>query len=196
GTDVESVTRAVGSAGRSRGREPAADPVAPIPRSQGGVRRDPALVVEREALKCALQEPGAVAAWYESVEEAAFTHPSARQVHRAIEAAGLPSAEVSGLAWIDKVLDAAEDDEARRLIRELAVEPVPVELGQDARYAVGVISRLLEHDASRRIDDLRGRLQRTDPVQSPADHERLFADLLALEDYKRSLRQDTLGVMP
>ncbi|MDO8308236.1 MAG: DNA primase [Actinomycetota bacterium] len=197
GTDVESVTRAVGAAGRTSGREQAAAPVArPMPRSQGGPRRDPALVVEREALKCALQEPGAVATWYESVEETAYTHPSARQVHRAIEAAGLPSAEVSGLAWIDKVLEAAEDDEARRLIRELAVEPVPVELGQDARYAAGVFSRLLEHDASRRIDDLRGRLQRTDPVQNPADYERLFADLLDLEEYKRSLKQDSLKVMP
>ncbi|MDP1877868.1 MAG: DNA primase [Actinomycetota bacterium] len=197
GTDVESVSRAVGSAGRTSGREQAAPPVArPMPRSQGGPRRDPALVVEREALKCALQEPGAVATWYESVEETAYTHPSARQVHRAIEAAGLPSAEVSGLAWIDNVLEAAEDDEARRLIRELAVEPVPVELGQDARYAAGVFSRLLEHDASRRIDDLRGRLQRTDPVQNPADYERLFADLLDLEEYKRSLKQDSLKVMP
>ena len=81
----------------------------------------------------------------------------------------------------------------RRLVRELAVEPLPAEAGQDARYAIGVISRLLELDASRRIDDLQGRLQRTDPVAQAAEYQQCFADLLALEEYRRSLRQDTLG---
>lgn len=134
-----------------------------------------------------------MADWYESVEETAFTHPSARQVHRAIAGAGFPSAEVSGLSWIDAVLEHADDDSVRRLVRELAVEPLPAEFGQDARYAIGVISRLLELDASRRIADLRGRLQRTDPVTEPADYQQCFADLLALEDYRRSLRQESLG---
>jgi DNA primase len=206
GIDVETVTRAVQGAERSGSasarREaaspqatepPAAPAVAPMPRAQGGGRRDPALVVEREALKCALQEPGVVAAWYESVEETAFTHPAARQVHQAIAGAGSPQEGFTGLLWIDAVLDAAADDGVRRLVRELAVEPLPAEAGQDARYAIGVISRLLELDASRRIDDIKGRLQRTDPVAQAADYHQCFADLLALEDYRRSLRQESLG---
>jgi DNA primase len=150
-------------------------------------------VVEREALKCALQEPGVVAAWYGAVEDTAFTHPAAQQVHRAIVGAGYPSADLDGLAWIDAVLAAAEDDEVRRLVRELAVEPLPAEAGQDAAYAVGMISRLLELDASRRIDDLKGRLQRIDPATDPEEHQQAFADLLALEDVRRSLRQESLG---
>ena len=80
-----------------------------------------------------------------------------------------------------------------RLVRELAVEPLPAEAGQDARYAIGVISRLLELDASRRIDELKGRLQRIDPVAQAAEYQQCFADLLALEDYRRSLGQDALG---
>jgi DNA primase len=200
GIDVETVARAVATGAKGEQRAPVrreqAPPTpepAPMPRAQAGQQRDPALVVEREALKCALQEPATVADWYESVEETAFTHPSARQVHRAIAGAGFPSGEVSGLSWIDAVLEHADDDSVRRLVRELAVEPLPAEFGQDARYAIGVISRLLELDASRRIADLRGRLQRTDPVTDPAEYQQCFADLLALEDYRRSLRQESLG---
>ena len=206
GIDVETVVKAVKAAERtvtSSRREPAAVTSQPapeprpssaaMPRAQTGQRRDPALVVEREALKCALQEPAVMADWYESVEDTAYTHPTARQVHLAIAGAGFPSADVSGLAWIDAVLASAEDDQVRRLIRELAVEPLPAEFGQDARYAIGVISRLLELDASRRIDDLKGRLQRTDPTTQVAEYQKCFADLLALEEYRRSLRQESLG---
>ncbi len=87
----------------------------------------------------------------------------------------------------------ATDDEVRRLVRELAVEPLPAEAGQDERYAIGVIARLLELDASRRVEDLRGRLQRIDPVGAADEYAKCFTDLLALEDYRRSLRQETLG---
>ena len=147
--------------------------------------------MEREALKCALQQPAAVADWYQAVEAPAFTHPKAQAVHEAIEAAGLPSADRTGMAWIDAVLDACADDEVRRLVRELAVEPLPADAGQDARYAVGVVARLQERDASRRIDDLKGRLQRAEPGSDQAAE--LFGDLLAMEDVRRSLRRVAEG---
>jgi DNA primase len=201
GMDVETVRTAVG-------RRPAAGPTAaeparglPAPSQQQGqrpaaqapgTRRDPGLIIEREALKCALQQPAAVSEWYASVEESAFTHPSALRVHAAIVAAGLPSPDHAGLTWIDLVLEHCEDDEVRRLVRELAVDPLPAEFGKDVRYANGVIARLLELDASRRVDEVKGRLQRADPVEQAEDHARLFTELLALEDYRRSLRQDSV----
>ncbi len=210
GLDVSTVTQAVQDAARSpkttthrreqpkpvessRDEDERAQEPAPLPRTQSGQRRDPAVIVERETLKCALQQPGVVASWYESVEDSAFTHPTARQVHDAIARAGYPSSDLDGLAWIDAVLDASEDDAVRRLVRELAVDPLPAEAGQDARYAIGMISRLLELDASRRIDDLKGRLQRIDPALQQAEYQQCFADLLALEEYRRSLKQDALG---
>lgn len=202
GVDVATVTKAVQEAQRS-GRQPAPNrreperteepPPPPMPRAQAGVRRDPVLVVEREALKCALQEPAHIADWYEAVEETAFTHSAARRVHMAIAGAGFPSTDVTGLAWIDAVLDACEDDEVRRLVRELAVEPLPADEGKDDAYAIAVVSRLLELDASRRIQDLRGRLQRIDAGEQPDEYQRTFADLLALEDYRRSLRVESSG---
>jgi DNA primase len=199
GLDVETVRKQVGqrvtpaATPRNQTAEPEPQVTAPAPRPVAGVRKDPGLIIERAALKCALQQPGAVSEWYESVEASAFTHPSALLVHEAIAAAGYPRAEVEGLGWIDMVLEQCRDDEVRRMVRELAVDPVPAESGHDARYATSVIARLLELDASRRVDDLKGRLQRADPIEQAGEHERLFADLLALEDYRRSLRQDGLS---
>lgn len=208
GVDVATVASSVQAAGRATKapaparREQFTEPTpqAPeqqarptMPRTQSGSRRDPALVVERETLKCALQQPDVVAGWYASVEETAFTHPTAREVHYAIVGAGSPREDVSGLLWIDAVLEASADDSVRGLVRELAVEPLPATAGQDARYAIGMISRLLELDAARRIDELRGRLQRTDPVTQAEEYQKCFADLLALEEYRRSLGQGALG---
>jgi len=182
GLDVADVAKAVG------GSNPPPTQVTRGPRPG-----DPALVVEREALKCALQHPQAVADWYASVEEPAFTHPRAIAVHAAIVAAGgLRSGQGadSGLQWIDAVLAACPDDDVRSLVRELAVEPLPAMDGHDTRYATGVIARLLELDAGRRIDDLMGRLQRTD---DPTEQQRLGQDLQALQQYRRSLLEEAVG---
>lgn len=187
GMEPEVVARAVGGTGQpasTTASRAAGQPAGPV-------KRDAATTVEREALKCALQQPQVVAEWYQAVEREAFTHPKAQSVHEAIAAAGLPSPELTGIAWIDAVLQASADDEVRRLVRELAVEPLPADAGQDERYAIGVVARLQELDASRRIDDLRGRLQRADPGSDEA--EALFADLLALEDTRRSLRRVAEG---
>jgi len=194
GIDMDEVRRAVDRAGRTK--PAAARPATastpeslptPPPRPSVNARRDPGLTVEREALKAALQQPAAVAAWYESVEESSFTHPTGLGVHAAIAAAGGPSIEVVGLAWVDAVLEASGDDDVRGLVRELSVEPMPASTGQDARYAVGVIARLLELDATRQITELKGRMQRTDPGSS--EYQSLFAELLDLTEYQRSLAQ-------
>ena len=188
GMDVETVRRAVGGRGQTAAREPEGSTFSSAARPQ---RRDPSHTVEREALKCALQHPGAVEEWYASVEPEAYTHPQARAVHDAIAAAGGPRAALTGLAWIDAVLAVAADDDVRRLVRELTVEPLPSSEQHDDRYATSVLARLLEIDAARRIEELRGRLQRTD-ADSP-DYGQVFADLLALEEYRRALAEDARG---
>lgn len=148
---------------------------------------DPAAAVQREALKCALQEPALVAEWYASVESEAFTTARLAAVHRAIEAAGGPRPDLVGLAWIDAVLAECPDDEVRDDVRALAVAPMPVSDGADARYATSVIARLLELDASRRIAELRGRLQRADTDDE--GQAAVFAELMALEATRRQLRE-------
>jgi DNA primase len=146
--------------------------------------------VEREALKAALQYPGAVSEWYQSLEPTAFTHEKAEQVHLAIVAAGGPTANLVDMAWIDAVLAASPDDEVRSTVRELAVEPMPAEAGTDERYAVGMIARLLEIDSSRRIDELKGQLTR---AEEDGDSPEIMQQLFALESYRRSLREISFG---
>jgi DNA primase len=179
GLDVADVAKAVGGSSS-----------APVGTQRAARPGDPALVIEREALKCALQHPGAVAEWYASVEEPAFTHPRAIAVHAAVVAAGGPRSGNEGLEWIDAVLAACPDDDVRSLVRELAVEPLPAMDGQDSRYATGMIARLLEVDAGRRMEDLMGRLQRTEDA---AEQQRLGQDLQALQQYRRSLLKEAVG---
>ena len=179
GMDPAAVSRAVGG-----GANTAVPPRRPD-------ARDPILAVQREALKCALQEPGLVSAWYASVEPEAYPDPTLRAVHEAIAAAGGPRPELAGLPWVDAVLAACPDDDVRGRVRGLAVEPLPVSQEADARYATSVIARLLEMDAARRIGELRGKLQRLEegaPEQAAA-----FADLMALESYRRDLREQREG---
>ncbi len=185
GLDVADVSKAVGG-----GAAPSLPGRSGTSNSRAPRAGDPALVVEREALKCALQHPGVVAEWYASVETPAFTHPRAVRVHEAIQAAGGPRLDLDGLAWIDAVLDACPDDDVRSLVRELAVEPLPAMDGHDSRYAIGVIARLLEIDAGRRIDDLMGRLQR---AEDPREQEQLGQELQALQQYRRSLLKEAVG---
>ncbi|MDP2013211.1 MAG: DNA primase, partial [Actinomycetota bacterium] len=165
----------------------------PAPTQQIPAADGPAFTIEREALKCALQLPAAVEEWYPALEPSAFTHPRAREVHTAVVLAGLPTARVDGLAWIDAVLEAAPDDEVRRMIRELSVDPLPADAVHSDRYATSLIARLLELDAGRRIVDVRGRLQRTEADEQGDLHQQLFAELLELETYRRSLQAAALG---
>jgi DNA primase len=182
GLDVDTVSRQV-----KRGTAPQAQT------TRAPVRdHDPAAVVEREALKCILQLPERAEMLWPDIAETAFTHPKAQAVFAAITAAGGPQPDLSGLAWMDRILDSAADDGVRTLIRELAVEPVPVDIDQEPRYVTGMVTRLLELDLGRQIEDVRGRLQRSDPVDDAEQYQGLFAELLALEETKRSLSQQAL----
>lgn len=180
GMDAAEVTRALGRSAST-----------PATRSAPLTPNDPALIVERQALKCALQYPGHVHEWYGSVEESAFTHPRAIAVHAAITNAGGPDAERDGLTWIDAVLDACPDDDVRGTVRELAVDPIPADDTTIKRYATGIIARLLERDAARRVEELRGRMQRSD--DDPEQTQELLAEIVALEDYRRTLLRQALG---
>ncbi|MEK9665343.1 MAG: DNA primase, partial [Candidatus Nanopelagicales bacterium] len=84
-------------------------------------------------------------------------------------------------------LEQCRDDDVRSMVRGLAVEPLPVANQVDARYTTSVIARLLEMDAGRRISELRGRLQRLD--EGTPEQVTAFADLMALEAYRRDLRE-------
>ena len=155
--------------------------------------------VEREALKAALQRPAAVGAWFDTLEPGALTFPPYAGVHQAIIAAGgaAAGAALGERGWVDAVLTASLDDVVRGLVTALVVEPLRAEQGEsgevDDRYAIGIVARLLEFDALRRVADVKGRLQRVDASAEPDEYERLTRDLFALEAYRRDLRTRAIG---
>jgi DNA primase len=154
--------------------------------------RDKLAAIEREALKVALQAPQVAGSWVDALETEAFRTPAFAAAHRAIVDAGGAAAGLTDRAWLDAVLAVCPDDAVRAVVHELAVDPLPTDEA-DERYATSVLARLLEVDASRRIADLKARLQRVEPTADPDAYQALFADVLALETYRRNLREQVAG---
>ncbi|MEY3278681.1 MAG: hypothetical protein RLZZ426_1167 [Actinomycetota bacterium] len=153
--------------------------------------------VEREALKAVIQQPEIASAWYAIVEDAAFTFEPYLLAHHAVMSALnlIDPAEVATHVWIEAVMAGALDDTVRTTLSGLLVEPMNVAEGESFdRYVTGVIAKLQELDAVRRINDLKGRLQRLDAEADPEVHAALFAQLLALETHRRALSDHARGL--
>ena len=83
------------------------------------------------------------------------------------------------------MLEHCPDDSVRTAVRALAVESPRALFGNtdtkvNGKFAVNVLSRLLELDAGRRLREVKSKLQRINPIESDAEYRRLFADVLAL----------------
>jgi DNA primase len=148
--------------------------------------------VEREALKVALQIPAVAGPQFDALEPEAFLLPAHRSLCAAIVAAGGTSAAVAGPAWIEKI-ETHIDEKLRSGVHGLAVEPLRSGADTQDRYADAVLARMHEIVASRRIAALKSKLQRINPQDEPDEHARLFGELIALESYRRGLRDRAIG---
>jgi DNA primase len=156
---------------------------------------DPALRVERDSLKVVLQAPS-LATGFGELDADVFTAPAYQRVRDAVVPAGGPAAAgQGGPAWLAGVDANAADDSVRALVRELAVEPVAADDDALTRFATEVLARLEELAATRRIADLKSRLQRLNPVDEVARYNRLFGELVALEAHRRGLRERAIGAL-
>jgi DNA primase len=158
--------------------------------------RDPVAAIERQALECLLQVPALVPAVdADALESDAFRVPAYRAVHDAVRAAGGMTTAVglSGSAWVNAVQEYAPDG-LRALITELAVAPLPADREEAlARYAASIVLRVSEMDMIRRIGDLRSRVQRLGPGEDSAVAAAAFAELLAADTQRRTLRDRING---
>ena len=75
----------------------------------------------------------------------------------------------------------------------LAVEPLYSDKQPDDAYVNQHVHRLRELTAMRRISDLKSRLQRTNPVEQATEYNRMFGELVALEQHRRNLRERAIG---
>jgi DNA primase len=109
------------------------------------------------------------------------------------EAGGVASGQV-GDAWIASVRDAAPDDRVRAHVTALAVEAPRTDDAEDeGRYALSIMARLRELDTTRQVTQLKSRLQRVNPVDQADEYNRLFGELLGLEQARRALREQAIG---
>jgi DNA primase len=105
----------------------------------------------------------------------------------AIAGAGGPSGQAGGREWIAAVLEACPDDTVRGLVRELAVEPLVTAGEPSAAYATSIVARLLSDEAGRRLADLKRTLGQLDQISQAEQAAAVFADVMALESYRRDL---------
>ncbi len=156
--------------------------------------RDPSVWPEREALKAGLQYPGIAGTVFDSLPDESFRHPAYLRIRRAMADAGGTGSGHGGASWIELVMRELDDDgPLRSLVSELAVESMPVEEASVPRYIGGVLARLQEVWVGRQVADLKSRLQRMSPSEDPAEYHALFGDLVALEEYRRSLLHKAVG---
>ncbi|GAA1543660.1 DNA primase [Nocardioides humi] len=170
---------------------PAADE--PPPRSAVPDLRDPRFGIERETLKLVLQQPLAIGRTTADIGSNDFTHPTYRAVWDLVAAAGGTVAGQNDPGWVARLRDAATDPAVSSLISALAVEPIPVNRDVDAGYVAHHVHRLQELTVLRRIDEVRSRLQRTNPLENAGDYNKMFGELAALEQHRRTLREKIVG---
>ena len=85
------------------------------------------------------------------------------------------------------------DPHVSSAISELGVEPVLTASAPEPGYVAKHVYRLQELTTMRRIADLKSRLQRTNPVEHQADYNKMFGELVALEQHRRTLRDQQVA---
>ncbi|MEO5711843.1 MAG: DNA primase [Nocardioidaceae bacterium] len=155
--------------------------------------RDPRFSLERETLKLVVQHPQAVGRMAKDVDGADFTHPTYRAVWDAVTAHGGPSSAPDGEVWVGKLRDSITAPGVGQALSALAVEPLLSSKEPTTAYVAAHVFRLQEVTAMRRIADLKSRLQRTNPVEHATEYNRMFGELVALEQHRRTLREKAIG---
>ncbi|WP_432891176.1 DNA primase [Kribbella sp. CA-245084] len=189
---------APGQAGRPAagqpGRPVAGDVAAQQPRrADVPSPRDQRYVIEWDALKVAMQHPALVGVAFDELDDHDFTHPWLAAIRTAMAKAGGPAAAPAAEAWVVAVRDAIGNDPAAAAVGALAVDPLRLGREPDEQYAQALLARLQELTCARRIQDLKSKLQRTNPIERADEYNRMFGELIALEAYKAELRNRAIS---
>jgi DNA primase len=186
GPSRSSAPSQVGSAARSQ--PPAEDDAAQRRRREVPDPGEHRFSIERDTLKIAFQAPDAMAEPWSELDIDDFTHPYHRAIVEVVQKCGGPTAVAPEIV----VRDVAEEP-VRRLVSALSVEPLHAAGPPDARLAAEYVVRLRELTAMRRINAVKSRLQRMNPVTQTTEYNRLFGELVALESHRRALRERAIG---
>lgn len=186
GMEVEQVSRAVVAAAKGQDLGTAVRPRrAPVV--------NPATVVEREALKLAIQEPVLAGPVFDAVGVEAYHHPVHAAVRTAIAEAGGASAATSGVVWVERVRAACVDLAANALVSELAVEPLRLDHAPDPHYVGVTMAKLELVRVDARVAELKSKVQRVNPLTDKTTYLALAGELFSSEQHARALRERAVG---
>jgi DNA primase len=184
GADSNTVVQAVGSASNKRNRIDT-DNLNNKPEVKEILKDTVETSMERECLKLTFQFPDLVTTWFTQLTPDCFSHPKYREIFESIS--NIELSEISA----NTAHDSTEDAEQRALIAALSVEEFKANV--EPRYVDSVFARVLEINAGRTIADLKSQLQRLDPQSQSSEHDRMFQQLLSIEEFRRALREQSLG---
>jgi DNA primase len=185
GMELEPVQRAVAAAAGPQSQSTARIPAQPTD--------SPQRLVEREALKLALQVPVMAGPMFDALGPETYGHPVFQAVRAAISAAGGTATATGGVVWIEAVREACADLGAKALVGELAVDPLHVDGEVDPRYVQVTLARLQVGAVTTRIKDLKSKVQRVNPVVHKDEYLALAGELFSLEQHARALRDQAAG---
>ncbi|GAB3187395.1 DNA primase [Nesterenkonia suensis] len=151
--------------------------------------RDPAVMMERQALEVILQHPTRLTAeQWEEIFTVRFTAPAHAAVHAGIRSAAASATDPR--SWISAVSDEVPQP-LRSLVGELAVAQLPARTEDDVEvYCQSILNRLVELKITHQKADLLGRLQRMEPSDDPEEYQRLNREVMELERRRRALRAE------
>lgn len=181
GMDVDDVRREVQ---RRRRSEPSYEEASPVRRPRDDGWPDPndrSLRLERDALKLMLQHPTTFDTDWNGVQPDDFTHPGYVAVMMLIRRVPF------GDDWETRLREEAPSENTAQLMVALLVEPLWRE--PDEQYSLVHSSRLQLRRVSRQIDDVKSKLQRTDPTKDEREYRKKFAELTELEMVRKRLQQ-------
>ncbi|MBB5084225.1 DNA primase [Nonomuraea endophytica] len=171
--------------GAQQGRPQRARRAAPI---------DPNVRVEGELLKLAVQRPALLGPRFDALDAAAFTGADHVLIHGVIVAAGgMAAAGFGGREWVDRLLEHAPDEAARGLVTRFAVEVIQAEAHVEERYGAAMLAAIEAVAVDRAIAQVKARIQRLNPVEEQQEYNRMFGELVALEQQRRVLRDRAAG---
>jgi DNA primase len=186
GMDLEPVQQAVAAA-MGRHEE------GPVRRTPLPAADSPQRMVEREALKLALQYPVLAGPMFDALGPENYGHPMLQAVRSGIAAAGGTTTAVGGVVWIEAVRDACTDLGAKALVGELAVEPLHLAGAADPRYVQVTLARLQVPTVTARVRALKSKVQRMNPVTQQDEFWAMTGELISLEQHARALREQAAG---
>ncbi|MBO0594416.1 DNA primase [Nesterenkonia sp. E16_7] len=154
--------------------------------------RDPAVLMERQALEVILQHPTHLTAeQWEEIFTVRFTAPAHQAIHDGVRIAAASASDPRN--WVQAVRDEVPEP-IKSFVSELAVTSLPTNSDEHLeKYCQSILNRLVELKITHQKANLLGRLQRMDAAHNPEEHQALNRELMELEHRRRALREAEWG---